>query len=98
MCKILSIVGKQLVINHFGLQNLAVHLGASLEKIEHGFVEIKLPKHPLVFQHHNNFHGGIISYLADISGGLAGISVLKDINHSSTTIELKMNFLKPATG
>jgi len=36
--------------------------------------------------------------LADVSGGLAGISLLKDINHTSTTIELKMNFLKPATG
>ena len=98
MCKILSAIGRQLVINHFALQNLSVHLGATLEKVEHGFVEVKLPRHPLVLQHHNNFHGGIISYLADISGGLAGISVLKDITHSSTTIELKMNFLKPAIG
>jgi len=52
----------------------------------------------MLLQHHNNFHGGIISYLADISGGLAGVSILKDITHSSTTIELKMNFLKPAIG
>ena len=87
-----------MVINHFALQNLSVHLGATLEEISYGFVSVKLPKHALVLQHHNNFHGGIISYLADISGGLAGITLLKDITHSSTTIELKMNFLKPATG
>jgi acyl-coenzyme A thioesterase PaaI-like protein len=45
-----------------------------------GFVEIKLPKHPLLLQHYGFFHGGIISYLASISGGLAGISLLDNAN------------------
>jgi uncharacterized protein (TIGR00369 family) len=63
-----------------------------------GFVEIKLPKHPLLLQHYGFFHGGIISYLADISGGLAGISLLEDPTMSTMSVELKMNFLKPGKG
>jgi acyl-coenzyme A thioesterase PaaI-like protein len=39
-----------------------------------------------------------MSYLGDISGGLACISVMKDPSHSSVTVELKANFLKPAIG
>ncbi len=38
MSKALSAIGKKLVIDTFNKQALAVHFGATLEKIEHGYV------------------------------------------------------------
>lgn len=78
MVKVLTTIGKNLVFEIFNKQNLAIHVGATINKLERGHIEIKFPKHPIVTQHHGYFHGGIISYLADISAGLAGISCLEE--------------------
>ena len=99
MSKILSAVGRQLVVDIFHKQGLTNLTGAaSIEKIEHGYVELKFQRNPLFLQHHDNFHGGILSYIGDMTGGLASISLLNDPHHSMTTVELKVNFLKPGTG
>ena len=79
-------------------QALAHHMGASFQSLQRGHIEIKLPFHDLATQHHGHFHGGVVSYLADISGGIAAMSTLPDPDHSATTVELKVNFMKPATG
>ena len=76
MTKVLTAVGKNLVFDIFKKQTLAIHVGATIEKLERGYIEIKFPKHAISTQHHGYFHGGVISYLADISAGLAGISCL----------------------
>lgn len=49
----------------------------------------------MLLQHYGYFHGGIITYVADIAGGLAGISLLEDPTMNTLTVELKINFLKP---
>jgi acyl-coenzyme A thioesterase PaaI-like protein len=36
--------------------------------------------------------------LADTAAGLAGFSVLDDETHSVITVELKINFMRPADG
>jgi uncharacterized protein (TIGR00369 family) len=64
--------------------------------MDYGKIELKLPHHELALQHHGYFHGGVISYLADISGGLAACTLLKDESHSCLTVEMKINFLNPA--
>jgi uncharacterized protein (TIGR00369 family) len=86
MSKILTPVAKKLVFDTFNKQSLAIHVGASIQKLERGNIEIKFPRHLITTQHHGYFHGGIISYLADISAGLAGISCLEDPGASSLTI------------
>ena len=98
MSKVISDVGKKIVMDCFNSQALAIGIGATLEKIEYGSVLIKFPKHPLTTQHHGYFHGGIISYLADISAGISGFSTFSNPEHSSLTIEFKINFLKAAQG
>lgn len=98
MAKVISEVGKKLVIDCFNSQALAIGIGATLEKIEYGSVWVKFPKHQLTTQHHGYFHGGIISYLADITAGISGFSQLTHPSHSSLTIEFKINFLKAAQG
>lgn len=96
--RIISEVGLQLVRDTFNLQALAVQVGSQLTRVEYGLVEIKMPSHPLLVQHHGYFHGGIVAYLADISGGLAGFSHFHNPHHSCLTIEFKINFLKAAHG
>ncbi len=86
MSKVLSDIGKQKVLEIFARQNLATTMGASILRMDHGEVEIKLPKHPLGLQHHDYFHGGIIGYLADISGGLAAATLLIHPSHSLLTV------------
>ena len=94
MAKVTSEVGKKLVIDTFNKQALAVGIGGSLERIDYGKVWVKFPNHPLTTQHHGFFHGGIISYLADISAGLSGFTTFTEPHCSSVTIEFKINFLK----
>lgn len=94
----ISEVGIQIVKDAFKLQSLAVQVGSQLKKIEYGAVEILMPTHPLLLQHHGYFHGGIIGYLADITGGLAGFTHFHNPHHSCLTIEFKINFLKAAQG
>ena len=86
----ISEVASKLVHETFAKGELATHIGGSILGMERGSVEIKFPKHPLLLQHHGYFHGGIISYLCDISGGLAGFTLFDDPRQSSITIELKV--------
>jgi uncharacterized protein (TIGR00369 family) len=98
MARVVSEVGRRLVLETFSKQALAIQVGASVEKIDFGQVWIKFPRHPLTTQHHGYFHGGVVSYLADIAGGLAGFTHFTQEGYSSLTIELKINFLKAAQG
>ena len=61
-------------------------IGATIEKIDYGQVWIKFPQHQFTTQQHGYFHGGVISYLADISGGLAGFTTFNEENSSCLTI------------
>ncbi len=98
MPKIITDIAKKLTIDAFNKQALAIHVGATLEKLNHGHVEIKFPKHPLAEQHHGYFHGGVISYLGDISAGLSAFTCLNKPNSSVLTIEFKINFIKAVQG
>lgn len=91
-----SFVGKTLVEQIFSKQKLLVHLGGKLNRIEHGLVEISLPKTDLALQHHGFIHGGVVTTLADIAAGLSGASVLSNPDYTTITVELKINFIKPA--
>jgi uncharacterized protein (TIGR00369 family) len=50
----------------------------------------------LAEQHHGFIHGGIITTLADSAAGLAGVSLLEEVELTCITVELKINFLRPA--
>ena len=72
-------------------------LGAVLEKVEPGRVEISLPFRPELSQQHGFFHAGIISTIADSAGGYAGFTLFaKDA--AVLTVEFKLNLLAAADG
>jgi uncharacterized protein (TIGR00369 family) len=69
-------------------------LGFRLVEVEPGHAVIELESR----EHHHNpmgtLHGGVLSTIADTSMGVAHSSTLKE-GESSTTIELKINFVRP---
>lgn len=75
-------------------QPFSVLLGATLQKVDIGIIEIALEAKEAFNQNNGFVHGGVISYLADNAMTFAGGSVL---GANVLTAEYKINYLKPAT-
>ena len=73
------------------------HLGARLEKVEPGRVEIALPFRAELSQQHGFFHAGIISTIADSAGGYAAFTLFP-ADSGVLTVEFKINLIAPADG
>lgn len=81
----------------FAKQGLMTTLGARLEKVEPGFVEIALVPSPAVSQQHGFVHAGAVSAIADSAAGYAALSVMPE-GTGVLTAEFKINLLAPAAG
>ncbi len=81
----------------FAKQGLMTTLGASLDKVEPGFVEIALSPAPAVSQQHGFVHAGAVAAIADSAAGYAALSVLPE-GSGVLTAEFKINLLAPAAG
>lgn len=73
------------------------HTGAKLKSFEEGSAEVELHTEPYHLQHLGFIHGGVISTLMDNTGWYAAMSSLDD-NYTAVTMEIKINYLKPAKG
>ncbi len=73
------------------------YLGARLLEHEDGRAVVGLEVKDVHLQHLGFVHGGVISTLSDNTGWYAVMSCLPE-GHTSVTIEIKINYLKPATG
>lgn len=81
----------------FGRQPFMAMIGASLDTVEPGRVEMALPYREDLCQQHGYFHGGAIGTLADNAGGYAAFSLMP-ADASVLTVEYKMNIVAPGTG
>ena len=72
-------------------------LGAALDRVEKGRVEISVPFRPQLSQQHGFFHAGVISTLADSAGGYAGFTLFP-AEAGVLTVEFKINLLAAADG
>lgn len=72
-------------------------LGATLEKIAPGYVEIALTPAPAISQQHGFVHGGAISAIADSAAGYAALSTMPS-DRGVLTTEFKINLLATAGG
>ena len=81
----------------FARQGAMAHLGASLERVEPGMVEIRMPFRPELSQQHGFFHAGMISTIADSAGGYAGFTLFP-ADAGVLTVEFKINLLAAADG
>ena len=81
----------------FARQGAMAYLGAVLEKVEPGHVEISLAFRPELSQQHGFFHAGIVSTIADSAGGYAGFTLFPR-EAAVLTVEFKLNLLAAADG
>ena len=81
----------------FARQGIMAHLGAALERVEPGRVEIAVPFRTELSQQHGFFHAGVISTIADSAGGYAGFTLFP-ADAGVLTVEFKLNLLAAADG
>jgi uncharacterized protein (TIGR00369 family) len=73
------------------------HLGAALDLVEPGYVEISLPFRPELSQQHGFFHAGIVATVADSAGGYAAYTLFP-ADAGVLSVEFKINLMAPADG
>jgi uncharacterized protein (TIGR00369 family) len=81
----------------FARQGIMALLGATLERVEPGAVEIALAFRADLSQQHGFFHAGVISTIADSAGGYAGFTLFP-ADAGVLTVEFKINLLAAADG
>ena len=72
-------------------------IGARLERVEPGRVEIHLPFRPDLSQQHGFFHAGMIATIADTAGGYAAFTLFPP-EAGVLTVEFKVNLIAAADG
>jgi uncharacterized protein (TIGR00369 family) len=81
----------------FARQGAMAFIGAKLERVEPGLVEIGLDYRPELSQQHGFFHAGILSTIADSAGGYAGFTLFA-ADAAVLTVEFKLNLMAAADG
>lgn len=85
------------VRDSFDRQGLMRTLGATLEGVSSGAVEIALAPGPAVSQQHGFVHAGAVSAIADSAAGYAALTLMPP-GAGVLTAEFKINLLAPAAG
>ena len=72
-------------------------LGVRASSLSRGRVELEIPyREELIGDPAKPaLHGGVMSMLADVAGGMAIWSTLEDMNHRLSTIDLRIDYLRP---
>jgi uncharacterized protein (TIGR00369 family) len=85
------------VTRSFARQGIMVTLGATLERVAPGEVEIALPVGPAVSQQHGFAHAGAVATIADSAAGYAALTLMP-AGVGVLTAEFKINLMAPAAG
>ncbi len=81
----------------FGRQSIMTTIGASVQSVRRGEVEIVLPFADHILQQHGFIHAGAVATIADSACGYAALSVMP-ADAAVLTTEFKINLLSPAKG
>ena len=81
----------------FSRQKAMALIGASLDVVEPGYVEIVLPFRDDLTQQKGYVHGGILGMICDSACGYSAYSLMP-ADCSLVTVEYKINILNPAVG
>src|SRR3954469_6526799 len=81
----------------FDKQRVMATLGATLDRVEQGTVDISMPFREEFTQQHGFLHAGIVATIADSACGYAAFSVMAE-DAAVLSIEFKTNMLAPADG
>jgi uncharacterized protein (TIGR00369 family) len=81
----------------FARQEFMVTLGASLDAVRDGEVEIVLPFSAALTQQHGFIHAGAVTTIVDTACGFAALTKMPD-DAAVLTTEFKVNLMSPAKG
>jgi uncharacterized protein (TIGR00369 family) len=81
----------------FERQSFMKTIGASLERVDAGFVDIRLPVHAGLTQQHGFVHAGAVASIADSACGYAAFSLMPS-DSGVLAVEFKINLMSPAAG
>jgi len=81
----------------FNSQTALTTMGATLERVDPGEVEVRLGRYGHLAQQNGFLHGGMTATLADTACGYAALT-LAPAGTNVLTVEFKANFLSPAAG
>jgi uncharacterized protein (TIGR00369 family) len=81
----------------FGRQQMMQTIGATLETVAPGRVDIALPFRAELTQQHGYLHAGVVATIADSACGYAAYTLMP-ADGSVLTVEYKINLLAPALG
>jgi uncharacterized protein (TIGR00369 family) len=87
----------QKIRHSFQSQSLMATLGATLNAVSEGAVEIIAPILPSSRQQHGFAHAGLTFSIGDSAAGYAALSTLP-ADHEVLTTEMKINLLAPGKG
>ena len=85
------------VRDSFGRQSIMATIGASVQWVRKGEVEIVLPFSDNILQQHGFIHAGAVATIADSACGYAALSVMP-ADAAVLTTEFKIHLLSPAKG
>jgi uncharacterized protein (TIGR00369 family) len=88
---------EQAVRDSFAAQRIMATIGARLERVLAGEIEIRLPFRPELTQQHGLLHAGVLAAALDSACGYTALSLLP-AGVGVLTIEFKLNLLAPARG
>ena len=81
----------------FAGQSIMNLIGAKLNLVEPGLVEITLPYRSDLTQQHGHLHAGIVTTIADSAAGYAAYTLMP-AGSEVLSVEFKVNLLRPARG
>lgn len=84
------------ISNSFARQTFLAYIGARLEQVEPGRVEISCQSGENLLQQHGLLHAGVTTTLADVACGYAALTCMPE-DSEVLSVELKINFMRPAT-
>jgi uncharacterized protein (TIGR00369 family) len=88
---------KQLILGSFNRSETLKFYKAELLAVETDFISIKIPKMEMMTRKAGMFNGAMIASLVDVSSGYAAVSHYEEDCYV-VTVELKVNYLRPAIG
>lgn len=81
----------------FSAQSMMATLGATLDRVDKGRVDIRAPLLDTTRQQHGFAHAGLTFSIGDSAAGYSALSLLPE-THEVLTTEMKINLLAPAQG
>ncbi|WEK71381.1 MAG: PaaI family thioesterase [Candidatus Chryseobacterium colombiense] len=88
---------KQLILDSFNRSETLKFYKAELLTVETDYISIKIPKMEMMTRKAGMFNGAMIASLVDVSSGYAAVSHYEEDCYV-VTVELKVNYLRPAIG